>query len=77
MLHRNESEHHLATADANRTTDSGGYTDLSDSEGDDAVHQEMLYEDEFEDEEDRLIAQGGIGIPIDEVGRVSWQPKTL
>jgi RNA polymerase II subunit A small phosphatase-like protein len=63
MHHRNDSEHHLAHASANRTTDSG---DLSDSE--DGAHQEMLYEDEYEDEEDRLIAQGGIGIPLDEVG---------
>lgn len=67
QLHRNESDGHLhAHHDANRTTDSG-YTDLSESEGDEA-HQEMLYDDEYEDEEDRLIAQGGIGIPVDEVG---------
>ncbi|TXT12920.1 hypothetical protein VHUM_01321 [Vanrija humicola] len=75
MLHRSESEHHLPHAHAtdahNKTETSGGYTDLSDSEDPDASagSQEMLYGDEdYEDEEDRLIAQGGIGIPVDEHG---------
>ncbi|KAL1412756.1 hypothetical protein Q8F55_000503 [Vanrija albida] len=76
MLHRSESEHHLPHAHAgaeahNKTDTSGGYSDLSDSEDPDASagSQELLYGDEdYEDEEDRLIAQGGIGIPIDEHG---------
>ncbi|RSH78114.1 uncharacterized protein EHS24_002570 [Apiotrichum porosum] len=72
LQHRNDSEHHLAGAhaDANRTTDSAGYTDLSESEGGDVGDQtELLYgDDDYEDEEDRLIAQGGIGIPLDENG---------
>lgn len=73
MLHRTESEHHLAQhshdLSHSRTDTSGGYTDLSDDNVDDHGQQEMLYGDEdFEDEEDRLIAQGGIGIPLDEHG---------
>lgn len=75
MLHRSESEHHLphhahATDAHNKTDTSGGYSDLSDSEDPDASagSQELLYgDDDYEDEEDRLIAQGGIGIPVDEV----------
>ncbi|WOO82301.1 putative protein [Vanrija pseudolonga] len=76
MLHRSESEHHLPHAHAhatdahNKTDTSGGYSDLSDSEDPDASagSQELLYgDDDYEDEEDRLIAQGGIGIPVDEV----------
>lgn len=34
---------------------------------------EYAMEEDYEDEEDRLIAQGGMGIPLDEV-RVSSQP---
>ncbi|EKC98705.1 protein phosphatase [Trichosporon asahii var. asahii CBS 8904] len=72
MLHRTESEHHLPHAQDlahSRTDTSGGYTDLSDDNVDEHGQQEMLYGDEdFEDEEDRLIAQGGIGIPLDENG---------
>jgi hypothetical protein len=34
-------------------------------------------EEEYEDEEDRLIAQGGIGIPIDEVSHRSTCDQAL
>ena len=61
-------------------TTSGGYTDISDSdirtsdENQPPVAGDVEYglEEEYEDEEDRLIAQGGMGIPLDEVGR-GWQ----
>lgn len=51
-----------------KTESSGGFTDLSEDGLDESGHQEMLYgDDDFEDDEDRLIAQGGIGIPLDDV----------
>ena len=58
---------------------SGGYTDISDSDvrsGDDTgtgageEHEgDYPLDEEYEDEEDRLIAQGGMGIPLDEVSQ--------
>ncbi|GMK56361.1 hypothetical protein CspeluHIS016_0302010 [Cutaneotrichosporon spelunceum] len=71
MLHRSESEQHLAAqqAEVGKAESSGGFTDLSEDGIDESGHQEMLYsDDDYEDDEDRLIAQGGIGIPIDENG---------
>ncbi|WRT70253.1 uncharacterized protein IL334_007248 [Kwoniella shivajii] len=64
------------SADAEHTETSGGYTDISNSEIQDestgvAAEEgvdEYGMEDEYEDEEDRLISQGGMGIPIDENG---------
>lgn len=61
-----------ATPEADRTETSGGYSDISESGGADEGQgedhgDEYNLEDEYEDEEDRLIAQGGIGIPLDEV----------
>jgi hypothetical protein len=58
-----------------RTETSGGYTDISESDqrGDEGVtstsqqEEEYVLEEEYEDEEDKLIAQGGMGIPLDEV----------
>jgi RNA polymerase II subunit A small phosphatase-like protein len=58
-----------------KTDTSGGYSDISDSDvrsGDENVpptseEGEYGLEEEYEDEEDRLIAQGGMGIPLDEV----------
>jgi RNA polymerase II subunit A small phosphatase-like protein len=63
-----------SSADLAKTETSGGYTDISESDipaGDDGeqLGEEHEYEEEYEDEEDRLIAQGGMGIPLDEV---SW-----
>ena len=59
-----------------------------DSSGAGDEHEgEYPLEDEYEDEEDRLIAQGGMGIPLDEVsvpvglffarlmGFIAWQPR--
>lgn len=42
---------------------------MSDSEAANEQHNEDDYvmDEEYEDEEDRLIAQGGMGIPVDEV----------
>ena len=66
-------------SDRDRTSTSGGYTDISESGGVDessgaaAGEQdegEYGMEEEYEDEEDRLIAQGGMGIPLDEVRRL-------
>jgi RNA polymerase II subunit A small phosphatase-like protein len=71
MLHRSESEQHLAAqqGEVGKAESSGGFTDLSEDGNDESGHQEMLYsDDDYEDDEDRLIAQGGIGIPIDENG---------
>ncbi|KLT38809.1 NIF-domain-containing protein [Cutaneotrichosporon oleaginosum] len=71
MLHRSESEQHLAAhqGEVGKAESSGGFTDLSEDGIDESGHQEMLYgDDEYEDDEDRLIAQGGVGIPIDENG---------
>ncbi|OCF61150.1 hypothetical protein L486_00794 [Kwoniella mangroviensis CBS 10435] len=66
------------SADQDRTETSGGYTDISNSEIQDessgvgVQHEEGVdeygLEDDYEDEEDRLIEQGGMGIPIDENG---------
>lgn len=66
-------------------TSSGGYTEMLQTEGTDSQgrdengeHEEadgdIEYGDqeEYEDEEDRLIAQGGIGIPVDEVSPALW-----
>ncbi|KAL7418432.1 hypothetical protein Q5752_006890 [Cryptotrichosporon argae] len=64
-LARRDSEQHVGAADNQRTDTSGGYTDLSDSDED---HHDFVNDEEYEDEEDRLIAQGGIGIPVDEHG---------
>ena len=57
-----------------QTETSAGYTDVSESDiraadeaGGAADEQEYGLEEEYEDEEDRLIAQGGMGIPLDEV----------
>lgn len=61
---------------ADKASSSGGYTELLQTEGTDSQDQadqaqdedeEYGVEEEYEDEEDRLIAQGGIGIPLDEV----------
>ncbi|GFZ48686.1 phosphoric-monoester hydrolase [Saitozyma sp. JCM 24511] len=65
------------TTSNERTETSGGYSNISDSENQDEEsgqhHDEAMYgveiEDEYEDEEDRLIAQGGMGIPLDEHGQ--------
>ena len=63
-----------------RTETSGGYSNISESEipdessgaaGAAAYPEEYGLEEEYEDDEDRLIAQGGIGIPIDEVSTSS------
>ncbi|WVQ67126.1 uncharacterized protein L199_005321 [Kwoniella botswanensis] len=66
------------SAEQDRTETSGGYTDISNSEIQDessgvgVQHEEGVdeygLEDDYEDEEDRLIEQGGMGIPIDENG---------
>jgi RNA polymerase II subunit A small phosphatase-like protein len=74
---RRESDSGPTTSNE-RTETSGGYSNISDSENQDEElgqhHDEAMYgveiEDEYEDEEDRLIAQGGMGIPLDEVCRV-------
>jgi len=59
-----------------RTETSGGYSNISDSEVLDESSGQVteehgeaypMDEEEYEDEEDRLIAQGGMGIPVDEV----------
>ncbi|KAK8853191.1 hypothetical protein IAR55_003893 [Kwoniella newhampshirensis] len=76
---RHESDTHAGTssADADRTETSGGYTsDVGVSEvvdeslgtGGDEGLDDYGMEEEYEDEEDRLIEQGGMGIPIDENG---------
>lgn len=83
QIHRSESEAHLAAQqhahDVQKTDSSGGYTDLTDTDGNDEHgQQEMLYlDDEYEDEEDRLIAQGGCGIPCDEVRLDIWSVLML
>ena len=72
---QSESLPSAAGPDAERTDTSGGYSAISESEvpdsssGSPPPHAEDEYglEDEYEDEEDRLIAQGGMGIPVDEV----------
>ncbi|WVR07698.1 hypothetical protein IAU60_004740 [Kwoniella sp. DSM 27419] len=74
--HSQRQDSDLAATEAEPTS-SGGYTDISNSEIQDestgAVaeegSEEYGLEDEYEDEEDRLIEQGGIGIPIDENGQ--------
>jgi RNA polymerase II subunit A small phosphatase-like protein len=74
-VQRRESDSGPTTSNE-RTETSGGYSNISDSENQDEElgqhHDEAMYgieiEDEYEDEEDRLIAQGGMGIPLDEVG---------
>ncbi|WVR00281.1 hypothetical protein IAU59_007424 [Kwoniella sp. CBS 9459] len=79
--HRQDSEHAApsSSAEAEHTETSGGYTDISNSEivdestgaaHEDGVDEYGLEEDE-EDEEDRLIEQGGMGIPLDENGQPS------
>jgi RNA polymerase II subunit A small phosphatase-like protein len=75
---QSESSPSAAGADAERTDTSGGYSAISESEvpdsssGSPPPHAEDEYglEDEYEDEEDRLIAQGGMGIPVDEVSQL-------
>ncbi|WVQ84476.1 hypothetical protein IAT38_006628 [Cryptococcus sp. DSM 104549] len=65
-----------ATAEAERTETSGGYSDISNSElvdessgqGGEEGLDEYGMEDDYDDEEDRLIEQGGMGIPLDENG---------
>ncbi|WWC64594.1 uncharacterized protein I303_107205 [Kwoniella dejecticola CBS 10117] len=65
------------SADQDRTETSGGYTDISNSEIQDESSggaaeegvDEYGMEDDYEDEEDRLIEQGGMGIPLDENGQ--------
>lgn len=72
VSHR-ESETNLGTSSNERTETSGGYSDISNSEmvdestgqGGDELGEDYL---EYDDEEDRLIEQGGIGIPVDENG---------
>lgn len=49
-------------------TSSGEQADHHGEEGE----EEYAVEEEYEDEEDRLIAQGGIGIPLDEVSICLW-----
>ena len=68
-----DAQNGTSSADADRTGTSGGYTDISESDREESSRrtgdQEAEYplEEEYEDEEDRLIAQGGMGIPLDEV----------
>jgi RNA polymerase II subunit A small phosphatase-like protein len=77
---QSESSPSAAGPDAERTDTSGGYSAISESEvpdsssGSPPPHAEDEYglEDEYEDEEDRLIAQGGMGIPVDEVSQLPW-----
>ncbi|OXG13982.1 carboxy-terminal domain RNA polymerase II polypeptide A small phosphatase [Cryptococcus neoformans Tu401-1] len=72
VSHR-ESETNLGTSSNERTETSEGYSDISNSEmvdesagqGGDELGEDYL---EYDDEEDRLIEQGGIGIPVDENG---------
>jgi len=76
---QSESSPSAAGPDAERTDTSGGYSALSESEVPDSssgspvpqVDDEYGLEDEYEDEEDRLIAQGGMGIPVDEVSQLA------
>lgn len=63
-----------SSSEPERTETSGGYSNISESEGADESGQgvevdEYGMEEEYEDEEDRLIAQGGMGIPLDEYGQ--------
>ena len=75
---QSESSPGAAGPDAERTDTSGGYSAISESEvpdsssGSPPPHAEDEYglEDEYEDEEDRLIAQGVMGIPVDEVSQL-------
>ena len=61
--------------DNERTETSGGYSNISESDQVDESGGQVVedhgeddpMEEEYEDEEDRLIAQGGMGIPLDEV----------
>ncbi|ODN73172.1 hypothetical protein, variant [Cryptococcus amylolentus CBS 6039] len=75
VSHR-ESNPDLATNTAEQTTTSGGYSDISNTDvvddttgtgerEDDVGGEEYL---DYDDEEDRLIEQGGMGIPTDENG---------
>jgi len=70
---RRESDTAIATpaSDNERTETSGGYSNISESDAvDESTGQggeDFPMDEEYEDEEDRLIAQGGIGIPLDEV----------
>ena len=76
---QSESSPSAAGPDAERTDTSGGYSAISESEVPDSssgspvpqVDDEYGLEDEYEDEEDRLIAQGGMGIPVDEVSQLA------
>jgi RNA polymerase II subunit A small phosphatase-like protein len=69
-----------ASPEGEPTETSGGYSNISESEipdessgaaGAAAYPEEHGLEEEYEDDEDRLIAQGGIGIPVDEVSLTS------
>ncbi|KAK4683503.1 carboxy-terminal domain RNA polymerase II polypeptide A small phosphatase, partial [Tremellales sp. Uapishka_1] len=77
ILPRRESESTIPTQDKDndRTTTSGGYTNLSESEvgadEEQGDQEEYGLEEEYEDEDDRLIQQGGIGLPVDESGHPS------
>ncbi|ODN94660.1 hypothetical protein L198_04801 [Cryptococcus wingfieldii CBS 7118] len=74
VSHR-ESNPDLGANTAEQTTTSGGYSDISNTdvvddttgtgERDDVGGEEYL---DYDDEEDRLIEQGGMGIPTDEHG---------
>lgn len=77
LLATSSSRRQSDASPENEKTDdtSGGYSNISESEipdessGAAAAHAEgEEYDEEYEDEEDRLIAQGGMGIPVDEVG---------
>jgi RNA polymerase II subunit A small phosphatase-like protein len=76
---RRESDSGPTTSNE-KTETSGGYSNISDSDAQDETgnsgghHDDEVYglEEEYEDEEDKLIAQGGIGIPLDEVSEARW-----
>lgn len=72
----NISEDMPESSSGGGVTQAGGAVATDDSEqggGDgediDGDGGEYQLDDEYEDEEDRLIAQGGLGIPLDEVSR--------
>ncbi|TYJ53952.1 hypothetical protein B9479_005429 [Cryptococcus floricola] len=76
VSHRESNPDLATTAEHTQTTTSGGYSDISNTdvvddttgtggERDDVGGEEYL---DYDDEEDRLIEQGGMGIPTDEHG---------
>ena len=75
-IHRDSEPSTAPLGDAERTETSGGYSNISESDLVDESSgqvagehgEDFPLEEEYEDDEDRLIAQGGVGIPVDEVG---------